>query len=751
MSKNLIDVAALQAALASARALAVAKQFAQAQHQLAQIVSTAPQFAPAWATLAAVCASQHKWAKGQAAALRACDLEPLNADILMLCATLHLQTKNLSVAADCLTRAIVVRPNFFQAHNQLGTVLLELGGELAQAQHHFERAIQIEPRYVLSRLNLGILHRKMGAWLQAKACFEAVLSAEPQAVAASFNLGAVELALGNAATALQHLQTALALNENLAEAHALVGQIHRQNGDLDKSKKAYFRASSLDESSVNYCLDAGDVLLELGDDTGAQAMFAQALSIDANSLAAALRQQLHAPACVGSMAEISAIRDCFEQGLTELESKVTQFASIPTPQLCDALYWSYFYLAYQGENDKALSQRYAAFSASLLRGALPQFFQPMPKRVCDDGARIRVGFISRQFYHAPVGLYFGSWITDLDRTKFHVTVYYTNHFSDAVSAKIAASADKFIQGSPPLATLAANIKADALDVLVYPELGMDPKLFALAAMRLAPTQCMAWGHPVTSGHANIDAFISCADMEPADAASHYNEALLLLPGIGTNYPAPQIENTAIRLKTRVDYGIPNDRVCALCPQSLFKIHPDCDALLARVLAENQNLQLVMFAGRSAHQQRIVLARIGRACEAWGLDFAARVTVLQNQGIDDYRRINQLCDFMLDTLHWSGGNTSLDALGMGLPIVTLPGKFMRGRQTMAMLKQLSLNELIAQDQNEFAIVVQRLCSHEAWRLELRSRLASSAPQLFSNKRPMEALAAYFETMAGRNMS
>ena len=650
MSKNSIDAASLQAALASARALAGAKQFAQAQHQLTQLVTTAPHFAPAWATLAAVCASQQKWSEGQAAALRPCDLEPLNADVLMLCATLHLQTENLNVAAKYFRRAIAVRPSFFQAHNQLGTVLLELGGELAQAQHHFESAIQIEPRYVLARINLGILHRKMGALLQAKACFEAVLGAEPQAVAASFNLGAVELALGNATTALQHLQTALALTENLAEAHALTAQIYRQNGHLDKSKIAYFRASSLDESSVNYRVDAGDVLLELGDDAGAQAMFAQALRIDANSLAAALRQQLHVPACVGSTAEISAIRHSVEQGLTVLESKATQFANIPTSQLCDALYWSYFYLAYQGENDRALAQRYAAFSASLLRCALPQFFQPMPKRVRETSARIRVGFISRQFYHAHVGLYFGSWITDLDRTKFHVTVYYTNNFSDAVSAKIAASSDKFVQGSPPLATLAASIKADALDILVYPELGMDPKLFALAAMRLAPTQCMAWGHPVTSGHANIDAFISCADMEPADAALHYNEALLLLPGIGTNYPAPQIENAAIRLKTRVDYGIPSDRVCALYPQSLFKIHPDCDALAARVLAENPDLHLVMFAGRSAHQQRVVMARIARACEASGQDFAARVTVLQNQGIDDYRRVNQLCDFMLDTLH-----------------------------------------------------------------------------------------------------
>ena len=90
---------------------------------------------------------------------------------------------------------------------------------------------------------------------------------------------------------------------------------------------------------------------------------------------------------------------------------------------------------------------------------------------------------------------------------------------------------------------------------------------------------------------------------------------------------------------------------------------------------------------------------------------------------------------------------MDALGTGLPIVTLPGQFMRGRQTMAMLKQLGLPELIAQNQNEFAAICARLCTDNEWRRELGLRLASSAPQLFSNKLPLEALAAYFETMVG----
>ena len=71
-------------------------------------------------------------------------------------------------------------------------------------------------------------------------------------------------------------------------------------------------------------------------------------------------------------------------------------------------------------------------------------------------------------------------------------------------------------------------------------------------------------------------------MEPADAAAHYVEPLLRLPGIGTCYRRPTLPE---RVGARA-FGLPEDRVLLLCPQSLFKVHPDNDELFARVLADN---------------------------------------------------------------------------------------------------------------------------------------------------------------------
>ena len=75
--------------------------------------------------------------------------------------------------------------------------------------------------------------------------------------------------------------------------------------------------------------------------------------------------------------------------------------------------------------------------------------------------------------------------------------------------------------------------------------------------------------------------------------------------------------------------------------------------------------------------------------------------------DDYLRINAVCDAMLDTLRWSGGNTSLDALATGLPIVTLPGRFMRGRQSAGMLTLAGLGDQVASDDDDYVRIASRI--------------------------------------------
>jgi CRISPR-associated protein Csy1 len=364
--------------------------------------------------------------------------------------------------------------------------------------------------------------------------------------------------------------------------------------------------------------------------------------------------------------------------------------------------------------------------------------------VRSPAGRVRVGFLSHFFFNCVAGRYFSSWITHLDRERFESFVYYTNDVMADDTKSIAAAAGTFRHlAGQPLRSVARQVIADELDILVYPELGMHPETFALSGLRLAPVQCAAWGHPTTSGSPEMDWFISCAEMEPPDGARHYSERLALLPGIGTRYAMPEVQ----RGGSRADFGIPEERTAYLVPQSLFKIHPDNDDLIAEILARDPRGVAVMF---SSSQERLTHAfreRLRKSFAARGLELEERAVFLKpNLQHAAYLRLNRLCDVMLDNLRWSGGNTSLDAFASGLPVVTLPGELMRGRQSQAMLRMMGLEELVASDRADYLDKVLELGRDRERRESVSARIAAHRGALFEREEPIRALEDFLERAA-----
>src|SRR5262249_44287728 len=111
--------------------------------------------------------------------------------------------------------------------------------------------------------------------------------------------------------------------------------------------------------------------------------------------------------------------------------------------------------------------------------------------------------------------------------------------------------------------------------------------------------------------------------------------------------------------------------------------------------------------------------------------------------ENYVRLNQLCDVMLDTVHWSGGNTSLDALAAGLPIVTLPGRLMRGRQSHAMLRALGCAGLVTSDADGFVAKAVGLGPAPGRPRSFPEPTPATRGELFGRDEPVRALEAFLE--------
>jgi CRISPR-associated protein Csy1 len=161
-------------------------------------------------------------------------------------------------------------------------------------------------------------------------------------------------------------------------------------------------------------------------------------------------------------------------------------------------------------------------------------------------------------------------------------------------------------------------------------------------------------------------------------------------------------------------------------------------LFAQILAANSRAMLVFFGGWHPAPIDRFMQRLKTTLDAHGIPIRERTRVLPQVGHDDYLRINMLCDAMIDTLHWSGGNSSLDALACSLPVVTLPGAFMRGRQSAGMLSLLGVPELIAADHAGYLAIAARLAGDESWRQELAARIGAAQSRLFDVSDAIERL-------------
>ena len=310
-----------------------------------------------------------------------------------------------------------------------------------------------------------------------------------------------------------------------------------------------------------------------------------------------------------------------------------------------------------------------------------------------DG-RLRIGFLSANLRTHTIGRLFGGLIGGLDPARFETILFRRPQQADELSRAIDASVARVVPLSTQLDEAQREIAACELDVMFYPDIGMDMATFSLAFARLAPVQCVSWGHPLTTGIPSIDYFLSWAGAEPADADRHYSERLIRLRSFPTCYRQPQFDPTRVR---REHFGLPPDRRLYLCLQTLFKFHPAFDAALGAILRGDPKGIVVLIEGQRRRWRQLLVERFRRSFP----DVADRIRFVTPLGNEDYLAMTALGDVILDPPFFGGGNTTLEALAAGRPVVTLPGPYLRSRLTHGFLRQIGATQGVARDITEYS--------------------------------------------------
>lgn len=621
------------------------------------------------------------------------------------------KTGHLDEAMQSYQRAVSLRPDYAEAHSNLGNVLKQVG-RLDEAIAAQRCSLKSNPRYAEGHNNLGLALAAKGQFKEALECYRRALQFKPNYAEAYDNTGSAFRSLGDINQAMQAYEQAVALDPNFSGARNNLGALLQSQQRLEEAIACYREALRLDPTSFFAHSNLGDALAELGEFHHAQASYQRALAIKATPrLKLVLATQL--PPIYESPTDLQRWRDKLHGQLSQ--PNTAEFELDAETELLP----SCFYMAYLGEDCRP-------YMETISRCYRPQNDPPLkvsPRR--QPAERIRVGFISRLFKNHTIGRLMQGLIAELDRGRFEVSVISHGKYNDPIANHIREKADRYLEISDHPATARKAIVELQLDSLFYADVGMDPLTLSLAHSRLAPVQCVTWGHPVTTGSPAMDYFISSRLIEPENAQQHYTEKLVLLDHLPSYYHRPQLDGP---LRPRGELGLPEGRHIYLCPQSLFKFHPEFDPLLADILRNDPNGVVAIVEAAHPSWNEALASRFKRSMG----ELAQRVVWVPRLKQEAFLHLLATSEVMLDPLHFGGGNTSYEGLGVGTPVVTLPSAFMRGRVTLGCYRQMQLMDWVARDAQNYVELAGRLACDIEYRRDANQRILAAGDRLFEDR-------------------
>ncbi|HLZ10393.1 MAG TPA: hypothetical protein VKT80_17525, partial [Chloroflexota bacterium] len=327
--------------------------------------------------------------------------------------------------------------------------------------------------------------------------------------------------------------------------------------------------------------------------------------------------------------------------------------------------------------------------------------------------RLRIGYVSPDFREHPVGYLMTPVLAHHDRSAFEIFCYSDVKAPDTVTRLHQSLAQHWFDATALNdEQLASQIERDRIDVLIDLALHTANNRLLMFARRPVPVQLTWAGYPGSTGLHTVDYRLTDPHLDPPDQqrGSLYTEKLIRLPNCFWCFD-PQTREPAINNPP----AMRNETITFGCLNQFGKI---TDATLVRwamVMRKVANSRLRVLAPRGRARQELA-ASMSKA----GID-AQRITFRDRRPRADYLKLYHEIDICLDTFPYTGHTTTIDALWMGVPVVTLVGDTAVSRGGLSILAQVGLENLCATNDVEFVEVASGLASDIARLAQLRSTL------------------------------
>jgi protein O-GlcNAc transferase len=691
---------------------------------------------------------------------KALETRPDNAEVLYLLGIIHGQLGNYDPAITYIRKSIQLNPANDEACLALG-ITLRQKGPTDEAIDYFERALHLNPDNTDARRMLaeclqdkGNVFQGQELFDQAAAYYKKAIDTDPKRPNADIlyqNLGFSFQARELADEAISCYHKALEVNPGLLAAYNNLGIVLQKKGRFDEAVACYEKALMIDPRSAETHYNLGALRQRQGKHEEASAAYDEALQIKPDYVAARWAKCMaQLPAIYTDHSQIEMSRQRYTEELIKLSGSIpldtgddirAAVGAVGTQQPFD--------LAYQGLNDKDLQRTYGNLVCKIMSACYPQLaVRPViPPPAAKEP--LRIGVVSGHFNSHPVWeIITKGWVENLDRNKISLYGYYTRTRKDSETLRARRSFLRFVEDVYSFEGMCRAIVNDRLHAIIYPEIGMDPVTVKLAALRLAPVQCISWGHPDTSGVPTIDYFLSGDLFEPPDGDAAYTEKLVRLPNISVYYDPGSFRDELLsddRPLSRADrkaFGLRPKSVLYHCCQTLFKFLPLYDEVFPRIARQVGDCQFLFSSlpGIPLVVEQFRM-RIHRAFARYDLNAGDYIVFIPHLDRVTYNALNRLSDVFLDPIGWSGCTSTLEAIDCDLPVVAFPGAFMRGRESSAILTMMGVKETIAGSLDEYIELASNLGKDKQRRRRISAEIAENKHKIYRDRTCITALEGF----------
>ncbi len=656
--------------------------------------------------------------------------------------------------------------------------VMEQQGQLQQALSVLNTALAQFPREPIVYLRMGNLLAGAGQWGAAQSCYAACCQLQPANAVAQHNRGVSLQELGRVQDAITAFERAVAANPQYAQAYHSLGLAYQMAQVPQAAIVAFECAMQLDGKDARFPVEHARTQLHMGHFAQALAelegLASSAVVLNLKGIAlknlrrpdealaafsAALQLNPHLAEALNNRGNLFLQSRQFSKALVDLDAALALQSDQDWLQ-GTRLYAASHVFAWDGFEaermaiEQAVRQGARAIQPLALQTLVddPEL-QQLAARIwtqasCpparqpeatppSSGEKIRIAYVSKDFRAHPVSFLIAEVIELHDRERFEViAINYGAAIgnNDAMQTRLRAGFDQFLDVEQlSEQAIAQACRALGVDIAVDLTGFTDGARSAIFAWRAAPVQVSYLGYLGTSGTQLYDYLLADAHIIPAEFRAHYDERIAYLPSYQANdrqRPQPDAEPAL---------APPGFVFC--CFNNPCKITPTLFTAWMQILEATPGSVLWLLA-----EDEQAPINLRHHAQALGVD-PQRLVFAQRSGREAYLSNLAAADLFLDTLPYNAGTTASDALWVGLPVLTQPGKSFAGRVAASLLKAIDLPELIAQDLNEYVALAIQLAQEPERIAALKAKLIAkrSSSRLFDAPRFTRSLEAAFTQM------